>query len=585
IEPEAILDGGVAILDGDWGRDGARWLQRLFPQPIDGIPMSEALWVNLFRKGDLVRRQVQLVYTRNALEGLRPARVVVVGIPPDPMGHFADEAVRRGVLEGESVATRWRRRAHAASRPARLGAFFCRYAASALVRAVINVRNRRHMDQRLAALSLPDEAPTLWLGVSATYRQTLRQIRTLARALDLAGVPYGVLFEQAYGLPRGVGDLDVDEVAVLDGSVERLQARAVAQVVGASRWSELAPVVARWLRSTLPSAVAVARTWGDFTVGGLPVLRERDASDLMRVVTGDLYRTLDAAAAARRWTARNSQARVVAWAISSFGETKAPDLVAQSAGLTTVDLMHGYVSEGCLQSSWRTCSTYNLSWTLEQAKWMARLGTNRYQLGGFAPLTTQLHLPRGPRPRVLVLSSYVQDPFFPCIIKYARRLAQALAPWIRRLGDTIEVRARLHPLDDGSQWESYFAPSPAPMRTVGTSLAEDLAWADLVIATPSSAAIDALLRGVPVLVHRGPVLEPETLFAHWPRERTFASADELMKKASPLLKEQPDLEPESTLLRRCFGPGQRPRALDSFLVELLNGPAHSEQTRLESNAK
>ncbi|MCU1277556.1 MAG: hypothetical protein JWM53_1102, partial [bacterium] len=47
IEPEASLDGGVAILHGDWGRDGARRLQRPCPQPIDGIPMSEAWWVNL----------------------------------------------------------------------------------------------------------------------------------------------------------------------------------------------------------------------------------------------------------------------------------------------------------------------------------------------------------------------------------------------------------------------------------------------------------------------------------------------------------------------------------------------------------
>jgi len=55
---------------------------------------------------------------------------------------------------------------------------------------------------------------------------------------------------------------------------------------------------------------------------------------------------------------------------------------------------------------------------------------------------------------------------------------------MQQLGDRIELRARLHPLDDVGRWARYFAPAPAPPCTVGTELSEDLAWADLVIATP-----------------------------------------------------------------------------------------------------
>jgi hypothetical protein len=582
VEPEALLAGGVSTFDDELGRDLRRWLEAVFPDVVDGVPMAEALWVNLLRKGDFVRRQAQLVFSAHALQWLQPSRVVVAGEAPDPMGHFVEEAVRRGLVREQpprSGARPW-------ARTARIAVWWARFATSALVRAAIDVRNRRRMDRRLRHLAVRDEKPALWLGVTATFRQPLRQLTPLARELERARIPYGVLFEQAYGVPRqGSSDQDVDEVAVLDGTVERFDARAVGQVVGAATVAQMLPIVVRWLPRSIRFAMAVARRWDALAIGGLPALRERDVPDLMRVVGGDLYRTLDAAAAARRFAQRQPQARLVVWSIACFGEIKAPDVILQQRGVTTVDLMHGYVTEGNLQSSWRTTSTYNLSWTLEQAEWISRLGTNGHHVGGFAPLSTGAPGKRTARPRVLVLSSYMWDPLFPSYAKFARRLADALTPWMQRLGDAIELRARLHPLDDVTRWENQFAPARAPTRTVGTTLAEDLAWADVVITTPSSSAIDALLRGLPVLLHRGPLVEPHTLFATWPPERTFGDADELERRAAPLLAANVDLEPEKLLLRRCFGPSRRPRDVASFLVDLLNGRAESLHRPLEISAR
>jgi len=117
------------------------------------------------------------------------------------------------------------------------------------------------------------------------------------------------------------------------------------------------PVVARWLPHSARFAIAVARHFSDFTIAGMPALREVDVPDVMRVVAADLYRTLDATAAARRWTRRHPDAKVVAFPVACFGEMKGPDLLMQAAGICTLDLMHGYASEGNLQASWRTCST------------------------------------------------------------------------------------------------------------------------------------------------------------------------------------------------------------------------------------
>ena len=583
LEPEEVLAAGVSRLDDDFGRDVAGWMRRVFGV-IDGVPMSEALWVNVFFKGNLVRRQTQLAYTKEVLDRLRPCRFVIVGAPPDPLEHLAEEAARRGLVDGEPASARARRRLDAVVRPARLFFWWCLFAASAVVRAVRDVRRRRRMDRRLAALDLPRDSPALWVGVCATYRQLLRPVRALTRSLDGAGVPYGVLYVQSYGAPRvPAGDQDVDEVAVLDGSVERFQPRTTAQVVGAASLTELAKRLWHWLGPSLRFAVAVAGEWRHLTVDGLAVLREVDVPDLMRAVTGDLYRTLDAAAAARRWVQAHPEARVVTLPIACFGEIKAPDFVMQAAGICTLDVMHGYASEANLHKAWRSASTYCVAWTVEQADWVARLGTNRHCVGGFAPLVQVTPTATAAsRPRVLILSSYAFEARCPTYGRQAGRLARTLAPWLEELGDRIEVRARLHPLDDGQHWERYFVSVPAPPRSVDSKLADDLAWANLVIATPSSTAIDALQRGVPVLLHRGLVIEPPTLFAHWPAERSFATEDELRARATSLLAPRPDLAPEEELLYRCFGPSRRPHELVAFILERLRATERQDRSRRET---
>jgi len=160
------------------------------------------------------------------------------------------------------------------------------------------------------------DSPRCGSGCSATYRQPLRMIRSLAHALDRAGVRYALVFVQAYGvLARRPATPMSDkspsstlgrEPRPAHDRASRRSQRVVESACRLRAGCRIRPLRDRGSRATSVTSRSPA----------CPRLREVDVPDVMRVVAADLYRTLDATPAARRWTRRHPDAKVVAFPVA-----------------------------------------------------------------------------------------------------------------------------------------------------------------------------------------------------------------------------------------------------------------------------
>jgi hypothetical protein len=90
----------------------------------------------------------------------------------------------------------------------------------------------------------------------------------------------------------------------------------------------------------------------------------------------------------------------------------------------------------------------------------------------------------------------------------------------------LEIRWRPHPSDDPREIAARLARFPALERSTATSLAEDLAWADLVVSYGGTTLGQAVRTGLPVIAHIVPELLPyPDMAAVAPDRRFFYAAD------------------------------------------------------------
>jgi hypothetical protein len=281
------------------------------------------------------------------------------------------------------------------------------------------------------------------------------------------------------------------------------------------------------------------------------------------VATADLLRAVDASHAARRLLDHGTRPSTVVFSIASSAEHQIVDRMLQRAGAQTVDLTHGYSVEANLRTAWRTSSTHLVSWSQEQAREHEAIGGHKRYHGGYLPRTRAPRLARGPRPRCLILSNYVDNRVFPQNAKYARRLARAAQQLAERVAGRVDVRVRLHPHEPRAPWMSTGL-------TISTEaeLSADLAWADVVASALSSTLIETLLYDVPVLLHRALLWQRGSLFDCVPDERWFRDGGELITRVEALVASPPDLGPERRLRTACFGPKGEPRDPLQLLDEL-----------------
>jgi hypothetical protein len=371
----------------------------------------------------------------------------------------------------------------------------------------------------------------------------------------------------------------------LDGSHASLRPAAVDQATGSASWGEAVRTIATFVPLALLSSVRVLRFGSSLKIAGMAAAGDEDLEELLRVSTVDLARVVDARLAAGRWLARWPETRAVVFSTAAAGEAKVVDLAAQREGITTIDFVHGYATYGNLRTAWRSRSSISVSWTDEQAARYREMGSNQDSWGGYFPYQALPKRPSRARPRILVLLSYVQgySPF-PANRKYARRMGRAIRAMLSQVGDRADVRIRLHPMDRPEAWDEILGGDSRLQFSDEEHLAADLAGADLVVTSISSAYLEALLYDVPIYLDgRGFVVERNTIFAHVPSARWFSDGDELCRMVERFIDGLDDAGPEQALRQRCFGGSGTPRMPGDIVDALhatMNEPReHQNNTR------
>ncbi len=570
IEPERVLAGAVEEIEEAFDAGARAWLARIFPGRLDGFALGDVMWGSVFTQPAYYDRARAVALARRVLDRVRPSSVEIVGPLPHACETLVDEARRRGVSVREPLAGRLRRAAAESVRWPVGVAATVGLQAREIARAVQRVRARKRADARMGALArrpISATQPRLWIAVDPAWAQPTRfLLPAIFEPLEARGVDYGLLFAGSYGSVAAGKDAS-NELSLLDGTLATLRPSAIDEIAGPRRYRDLADALVNWWPRSVRAAFGVLRHGDDLEIGGACAASVFDLPRLLPRATRDLLLVAEADVASRRFVAAHPGESTVVFNLAAKSENVIADLVLQRCGHTTVDYMHGYPSEGTLRTLFRSRSTHAVAWTVEQAEALRARGTNRHFAGGYLPWRGEAAAERGPRPRVLVLQGYACFGSFEYYEKHARRLARALEVLERSFGSRVELRVRLHPHDDRQRWERRFALGHAPRTSDSERAATDLGWADIVIATPSSAFLEILLRGVPVLLHRGPMVSERSVLGRVPAERWFETGEELVTRISTLLDHR-DVTIERSLLRDCFGASEQPRSMMEFLRDI-----------------
>jgi hypothetical protein len=292
---------------------------------------------------------------------------------------------------------------------------------------------------------------------------------------------------------------------------------------------------------------------------------------LLTLTTLDVLRAREAEFATRRFASRLSSGTRVALSHASLVTDAVPDLVLQSAGATTYDVVHGALAETLdMVSTAITHSSRKLLWTAAEARWLPPYLGSTTAVGAVParPWVARPGRPPHHPARVLVLSNYgtlvggAHRRRFPRM-GYQVRLVSEVCRVCRALG-VSELRWRPHPGDDRAAVEhdaSRFGPLTISR---GTPLEDDFEWADVIITSLSSTVVEALAWDKPLLMHDIPVHEQAVLMSLFPAERRFRNELELTAALARALSEVeagPPFAFEKALRVTLFGPTGQPRPI------------------------
>jgi hypothetical protein len=241
----------------------------------------------------------------------------------------------------------------------------------------------------------------------------------------------------------------------------------------------------------------------------------------------------------------------------------------QRAGATTIDFAHGWSGEP-MPFVAEPPSRYRCVWTRTDAI----DSDTRFVVGGMATAARLGRLPASHRTRVLLLTNYAHrddvveqtglDPY-----------QDELLEIVRLRGRQYAFRWRPHPADRPEAITPAATGLPAELSR-GRPLAEDLAWADVVVSTISTAVLEALVLDLPVLVHATPDLEDAPVVAPFSPQRVFFYATDGVRKLDAIVNalSAPDLlKPERQALAALFGETGRPRSLADAIAPFIGDAA------------
>jgi hypothetical protein len=236
------------------------------------------------------------------------------------------------------------------------------------------------------------------------------------------------------------------------------------------------------------------------------------------------------------------------------------------AGATTIDFAHGWSGEPVPFSA-ESAAKYRCVWAHTDTS----DGDVRFLVGGMPMPPRLARSPGGPRVRVLVMTNYAHRDEVE---------VPGLGPYQDEVLDIIRCRShryvfrwRPHPADSPEAVSRSAEGLPAELSRA-RPLAEDLAWADVVVSTISTALLHALLVDLPVLVHVTPDLEGAPQESPFSRDRTFFLASDGVEKLDAVVTAlaAPDLlEPERRARTILFGETKAPSPLTEAVASLIPG--------------
>lgn len=575
VEPQELLPRGVTDLEPTWERGVERWLEQLFPGSIARATQGRILWTETFALSPLSER-IQAVAVADAVFGrLRPSRLVMVGRPPDLCETIECDVRRRGSIVEQAAGDRVRRRyreARAVVRGAGLGAALI---GRHLVRAIERMRARRRVRDDLAPVTR-DLSPRIWVCLSSRWKQSTRHIaESLFAPAAASGTAIGVAL-QDFGepVPREHESLRHAERALADGTLNHFRASALVNLSGPDDSSSLLRVTKRWLPIAARNIWSCLRHCGSLEVAGRPASSAADLDALLRVAVYGSLKALEAEWATEQFLARHRDAQVMLFNHGPSAPSKVASIMLRRAGVHTVDYPHAFVGEPDFRDAWQSETEWVATWTLQEAERYMATGRGQKALGGYLPRPVhRSHRRRARRDkrRILIATSYLVPDRDRSAelrsVKHARRLAAALSALSAAYGDRVELVLRPHPLEERGMWKTLLGTSQITFSS-GPTFSDDIEDCDLAIITISSVLIEALFYGIPILLHRGPVVEASSLFGQIPARRWFHDAASLLERVHPLIEGDANLDVEQGLLAACFGSPARLRAISSLLVEL-----------------
>jgi hypothetical protein len=323
------------------------------------------------------------------------------------------------------------------------------------------------------------------------------------------------------------------------------------------------------------------------TVGGYALDIAATSSEVAKLLTIDVVRatTTEYAtrAVARRYPMRGA---VVVMATTTLAEIAMIDVVLNDEGATTVDFVHGTQGDGWPNAE--NNATVRVVWTYPDADALAPTGQRCVVAGMPRPVLPPRTRARAGR-HVLLLSAYLHrdgrhrglDPFIA-----AQHELLSIIDTFAASGDATVFRWRPHPADIPDRVDEVRAMHATMELSRGVPLAEDLAWCDVVISTPSSAVYEALFADVPVILQAQPELWGTPVTACLDPERVFYWASDgvrILRAMLPRLDagDESQLAPERAARVRLFGPTGEPRSVGDALREI--GRASPPQVPSKTN--
>ena len=379
-------------------------------------------------------------------------------------------------------------------------------------------------------------SPRTWIAITPTWLRANRHvIASVGAPVIDGGETLGVLLFGS--LKRGArtetasGALEGDALwpglGVLQAKREDCRFYQVSQP---SSWGALARGTAKATRRSFLALIRTLKIGQGIAAGEYVIPLDMHVRELVTLLTVDVFRATIAEQATRAFLSREQVAGAnLFFAASQLADTVVVDQLLQRANATTFEFHHGSIGDDWA-GGFRPRSSVACVWTRSDARSIEELG-QRALVARSMTAERKARSPRA-RPRVLVMTNYTHwglrvDGTYPQL----PLLVELFAGIDRVMGTRdVEVRWRPHPADDSSVVDQILDARGGIVRSTEANVLDDIAWADVIVASLSTTVVEALLLGhAPVIVHVPPEMVDITPTRFLRPERCFFRSEELVE--------------------------------------------------------